>query len=117
VNVIVSGDAAAARNKARLPIAYYVGGMGDYYRASLTRLGFGESADRVSELWQAGRRKDAMAAIDDSMVDAIAICGSVENCRKRVDEMYGFGAALPLVPIPTEGSIAEKCRVIELLIS
>ena len=76
VNVVVSDDRARARNQARLPLAYYIGGMGDYYHASLSRLGFGVEADRVRALWQAGRRKDAMAAVTDEMVDSIAICGS-----------------------------------------
>ena len=117
VNVVVTSDVARARNQARLPLAYYVGGMGDYYRASLSRLGFGVEADQVRELWQAGRRKNAMAAISDEMVDSIAICGSLEHCRTRLDELYGFGATVPLVPIPTDGSPAEKCRVIESLIA
>lgn len=117
VNVVVSDDPARARNQARLPLAYYVGGMGDYYHASLSRLGFGGEADRVRELWQAGRRKDAMAAFTDGMVDSIAICGPVEECRARLDEMYGLGATLPLIPIPAEGSTAEKCRVIESFIT
>ena len=117
VNVVVSDDTARARDQARLPLAYYVGGMGDYYHASLSRLGFGDEADRVRELWQAGRRKHAMTAITDEMVDSIAICGSLEHCRARLDEMHAFGATLPLVPIPAQGSAAEKRRVIESLIA
>ncbi len=31
VNVVISDDQAKARDRARLPLAYYVGGMGDYY--------------------------------------------------------------------------------------
>ena len=117
VNVVVSDDLTDARNQARLPLAYYVGGMGDYYHASVSRLGFGAEADRVREFWRAGRRKDAMAAIPDEMVDSIAICGSLERCRDRLEEMYGFGASVTLVPIPAEGSATEKRRVIESLIA
>lgn len=116
VNVVVSGDAVRARNQARLPLAYYVGGMGDYYHASLSRLGFRAEADRVRDLWQAGRRKDAMASIPDAMIDSVAICGSIEHCRNRLNEMSAIGATLPLIPIPSDGSTAEKIRVIESLI-
>ncbi len=116
VNVVVSDDLKKARNQARLPLAYYVGGMGDYYHGSLSRLGFAAEADCIRELWRAGRPKSAIAAVTDEMVDSVAICGSLENCRARLDEMYAFGATLPLVAIPTEGSTAEKCRAIEALI-
>jgi len=117
VNVVVSEDLSKARNQARLPLAYYVGGMGDYYHHSISRLGFAEEADKIRELWLAGRRKSAIAAVTDEMIDAIAICGSVERCRTRLDEIYGYGATLPLIPIPSEGSVSDKCRTIEALIA
>src|SRR6266404_918309 len=117
VNVVVADDLKKARNQARLPLAYYVGGMGDYYHDSLARLGFAAEAGRIRELWQAGRPKSAIAAVTDEMVDTIAICGSIENCQARLDEMFSEGATLPLVPIPAEGNLTEKCRTIEALIS
>jgi F420-dependent oxidoreductase-like protein len=117
VNVVVSNDAERAHNQARLPLAYYIGGMGDYYHASLSRLGFAAEADRVRELWQAGKRKSAMAAIPDVMIGRVAIFGPIEACRARLDSMFSLGATLPLVPIPADGSTADKCRVIESLIA
>ncbi|HEY7544378.1 MAG TPA: LLM class flavin-dependent oxidoreductase [Blastocatellia bacterium] len=116
VNVIVSDDVKRARDRARLPLAYYAGGMGEYYHRSLSRLGFSAEATRVRELWQSGRRKSAIQAVTDEMVDSTAICGSIEECRSRLDEMKLKGATLPIVPIPDEGTTAEKCRVIESLI-
>jgi F420-dependent oxidoreductase-like protein len=117
VNVVVSDDVIGARNRARMPIAYYVGGMGDYYHASLSRLGFSAEADRIREMWRAGRPKLALAAVSDEMVDSIAICGSLDSCRARLDELYSQGATIPLVPIPNEGSTSDKCRIIEALIA
>ena len=116
VNVVVSQDPGRARDRARLPLAYYIGGMGDYYCASLSRLGFAEEADRVRELWQAGRPRDAIKAVTDELVDAVAVCGPIEACRARLDELFADGATLPIVSIPGEGSTAEMCRVIESLI-
>lgn len=116
VNVVVSADARGARNQARLPLAYYIGGMGDYYYSSLSRLGFATEADRIRELWRAGRRKDAIRAVTDEMIDSAAICGPLEVCRARLDETYARGATLPLIPLPAEGSASEKCRTIESLI-
>jgi F420-dependent oxidoreductase-like protein len=116
VNVVVSDDLARARNEARLPLAYYVGGMGNYYHDSLAGLGFQDEADRIRDLWQAGRPKEAIKSVTDSMVDAVAICGPLESCRARLDEMPKFGATLTIVPVPSNGSTAEKCRIIESLI-
>ncbi len=116
VNVVVSDDARRARDEARLPLAYYVGGMGDYYHRSLAGLGFQEEADRIRALWQAGRPKEAIKSVTDRVVDAVAICGTLESCRARLREMPEFGATLTIVPIPSAGTTAEKCRIIESLI-
>jgi hypothetical protein len=51
------------------------------------------------------------------MVDRIAICGPVEYCRERLAEMPGYGATLTLVPVPAQGTTAEKWRLIESLIA
>ena len=117
VNVIVADDLRRARDRARLPLAYYVGGMGDYYHDSLARLGLAAEAGRVRAAWQAGRRKEAIKAVTDAMVDRIAICGPLDGCRARLAELYAHGATLPLIPLPTEGTTAEKCHVIESLIA
>jgi F420-dependent oxidoreductase-like protein len=116
INVVVADDPAKARERARLPIAYYVGGMGDFYHDSLARLGFAAEADRVRAAWQAGRRKEAIRAVTDEMVDRIAICGTVETCRARLAELATYGATLPLVALPAEGDTAEKIRTLEALI-
>lgn len=117
VKVVVSDDLAKARNSARLPLAYYIGGMGDYYHAALSRLGFSAEANRVRELWQAGRPKEAIRAVTNEMVDRIAICGSLDECRHALDQTFDAGATLVLIPIPQEGTLAQKCRLIEALIA
>jgi F420-dependent oxidoreductase-like protein len=115
VNLVVNDDLTKARDSARLPLAYYIGGMGTYYHASLSRLGFSDDAGQIRELWQAGRRKDAIKAVTDEMVDSIAICGPPEHCRSRLDEISEHGATLPILSLPSEGSTLEKCRLIESL--
>lgn len=117
VNVVVHDNPQAARQAARLPLAYYIGGMGDFYRQSISRLGFAEEATTIHSLWQAGRAKAAIRAVSDELVDAVAICGTLAACRARLDEMPDFGATLTLAPIPGEGTTAEKIRMIEALIS
>jgi len=117
VNVVVSDDPGRARRSAARPLAYYIGGMGQYYHDAVSRAGFAAEADLIRDRWQAGRPKDAMAAVTDEMVDSIALCRTLDSCVARLDEMYAYGATLPLVPIPSQGTTAEKCRVIEALVS
>ena len=117
VNVVVDDDVSRARNAARLPLAYYVGGMGRYYHASLGRLGFSTEADAIRRAWRAGRPKDAIKSVTDTLIDQVAICGPLESCRAKLARTYEAGATLPLIPIPAEGTPAEKRRLIESLIA
>ena len=107
---------AGSNDAARLSLAYYVGGMGDFYHGALSRLGFAAEAEVIRRLWQSGRPREAIRALSAEMVDAIAICGPLESCRHRLDEMYDLGATLPIVSIPAEGSTVDKCRWIEGLV-
>ena len=116
INLVVSDDLSKARDRARLAVAYYIGGMGDFYHAALARLGFAAEADRVRAAWQAGRPKEAIRAVTDAMVERIAICGSVDRCRARLDELPASGATLPIIALPAEGDTAEKIRILESLI-
>ena len=109
-------NVAGSNEAARLSLAYYVGGMGEYYHGTLSRLGFSAEAETIRQLWHSGRPRDAIRAVTDEMVDAIAICGPLESCRQRLDEMYALGATLPIVPIPAEGSTMDKCRFIERIV-
>ena len=75
-----------------------------------------ELVELVRAAWQAGRRKEAIRAVTDEMVDRIAICGNLETCRARLDELAASGATLPLAALPAEGDTAEKIRALEELI-
>ena len=116
VNTVVDRDVKAARNAARLPLAYYIGGMGDFYRQSVSRLGFAEEASKIHTLWQAGRRKEAILAVPDDLVEAVAICGPLDHCCAHLDAMPGYGATVTLVPVPDSGTTAEKIRTLESLL-
>ncbi len=116
INTIISDDVAKARRAARLPLAYYIGGMGVFYRDSLSRLGFAEEAAMIHRLWQANHRKEAINAVTDRMIDAIAIYGSLDECKAKLDQVYAYGATLPLIPIPSTGTTKEKIAIMESLI-
>jgi hypothetical protein len=69
----------------------YVGGMGsqthNYHRESMARRGFPEAADRIGELWRAGRKQEAMAAVPDEYLQMNALLGSPQRIRDRWKEI------------------------------
>ena len=77
-------DRERARSLARRHLAFYLGGMGSFYRDSLSRQGFEAVAREVGKRWQKGDREGAAAAIGDGLLDGIA-AGTPEEARASLD--------------------------------
>src|SRR5512139_3246329 len=71
VGVVPMDDVGAARAMIKPLVSFYIGGMGTYYHAMFRRYGFQETADRVRELYNTGKRREASEAVSDELIDAI----------------------------------------------
>lgn len=91
VSIYVTDDRAAARDRERHHLAFYIGGMGVFYHAYMHRIGFGAEADRVRQAFQARERDRAAALVTGEMVDAVTIIGTPRECRVRIQEYFDAG--------------------------
>jgi alkanesulfonate monooxygenase SsuD/methylene tetrahydromethanopterin reductase-like flavin-dependent oxidoreductase (luciferase family) len=103
-------DKDLAYRSARGLISFYIGGMGDYYHAMLSRMGFKENADHVRDLYAAKRRDEAAEAVSQEMLDALVIAGEPDACRTRLAEWRTAGVGLPILGLPTDLG-AEICEM------
>jgi len=101
VGVVPFDDVAMARSMIKPLVAFYIGGMGAYYHALFCRYGFQDTADRVRELYNSGRRREATDAVSDELIDAIAICGPAAHCRERLQDWHRHGVGSALINLPT----------------
>lgn len=85
VPVIVNKDVEAAADMIRPMLALYAGGMGarnaNFHFDVLARLGYEEVCLRVQDLYLAGKKREAMAAIPTAMVEDTALIGPIEKIR------------------------------------
>ncbi len=77
-------DRERARELARQHVAFYVGGMGTFYRDALVRQGYDEAAE-IHDAWQAGDRERALELLDDDILDDLCAAGDPETARERVE--------------------------------
>jgi alkanesulfonate monooxygenase SsuD/methylene tetrahydromethanopterin reductase-like flavin-dependent oxidoreductase (luciferase family) len=83
-------------------IAFYVGGMGDYYIELLTRFGFGEDCKKVAGLYQdKATRAQAADAVSDAMIEALTITGDPAHCVAELRRRRSLGMDLPILNLPT----------------
>jgi F420-dependent oxidoreductase-like protein len=112
VSVVVTdgeGDEIqSALNRMKPGIALYAGGMGhrdkNFHNDMMVRRGFPEAAAKIQELYLAGRKREAIAAVPDEFCDAQALIGPPQRIRERYKAWEDSGATgLTLSCRRTEG--------------
>jgi len=88
VTVNVNDDLEQALLPIKWALAFYIGGMGaaekNFHLNLIARLGFEAEARRVQELFLAGKRAEAVAAVPDRLADEISLAGSPARIRDRL---------------------------------
>ena len=75
----ISAKSEVARN-----IAFYVASMGSYYAKNLSRLGFGESVEKIQKAYSTRGSKGASEAVDDALIDELSLIGTSDEIRKKL---------------------------------
>lgn len=60
-------------------------------------LGRGDTLAEMWRLWDAGERRQAAAAVPDSVIDDLIVHGSPQACRERVQQYVDAGATTPVI--------------------
>lgn len=88
-SVLVGDDVQALRDSLKPQLALYVGGMGakgkNFYNSLVSRYGWEAEAEKIQDLYLAGHQRDAIAAVPDELVDAVALVGPKERIRDRLE--------------------------------
>lgn len=88
VQVVLEDDLEVARNQVKPMLALYIGGMGakgkNFYNDLARRYGFEEAAETIQDLYLSGKRGEAVMAVPDELVDAVALVGSKERIKDRL---------------------------------
>jgi F420-dependent oxidoreductase-like protein len=88
---------------ARKIIAFYIGGMGDYYIELLSRFGFEDACKRIAELYQnKTTRAQAADAVPPAMIEALTIAGDPAHCIAELRRRRQFGIDLPILNLPND---------------
>ena len=95
VPVVVTDDVAAGRDFLKPLLALYVGGMGakgkNFYTRLAERYGYAEAAATIQDLYLAGKKNEAIAAVPDALVDEVALVGDRARIGDRLDAFRECG--------------------------
>ena len=93
-----------AKEAARGLISFYVGGMGaksqNFYNDLFKRYGWVEEAEKIQDLFMAGKRAEAAAAVPEEYLELSMLCGDDKTIRERLEVYRSVGVThLNLNPI------------------
>lgn len=97
-------------------LALYIGGMGakgkNFYNTLATTYGYGAAAEKIQDLYLAGRKEEAAAAVPDDLVRAISLIGPKSYVAERVAAFKESGVTT-LNVMPMAPDAASRVRLME----
>ncbi|MGW0018747.1 LLM class F420-dependent oxidoreductase [Rhodococcus sp. NPDC003382] len=99
-------------------LALYIGGMGakgkNFYNDLAVRYGYAKEAEIIQDLYLAGKKQEAAAAVPDDLVRAVSLIGPEGYVRERVAAFAESGVTtLSVTPLAADS--AGRIRLIEQL--
>lgn len=106
-------DVVALRELQRPMVALYVGGMGakgkNFYNELAVRYGFEKEAAIIQDLYLAGNKKEAEAAVPHEFLELTTLCGPKGYVKERVAAFREAGVThLQVHPVPQAGQSAAS---------
>jgi len=88
VTVIIEDNLEMAYNQVKPALALYIGGMGakgkNFYFDLACRYGFEAEAETIQNAYLSGNKGEAVMAVPNALVDAVALVGSKDRIKDRV---------------------------------
>lgn len=116
--VAVGDDVKGVLDFARPLLALYVGGMGakgqNFYNALIRRYGYEAEAEQIQELYLAGRKEEAAAAIPLELLEATNLVGPESYVKERLAAYKESGVTVlnmtPGVAPQDQPDLVEKVK-------
>jgi F420-dependent oxidoreductase-like protein len=115
-SVVLGNDLEKCRLPVKGMLSLYIGGMGargkNFYNDYAKRLGYEEAAARIQDLYLAGKKLEALAAVPDSLVDEVALVGPAGRIRERLAAWREAGRKRHVGSLLAAGASPEAMRLL-----
>ena len=99
--VSIGADVKACLAEMKPNLALYIGGMGarekNFHNEMARKYGYVREAEQIQELYLAGRKAEAAAAVPDELCDEMSLCGPEARIRERYRAWEDAGVTTLLV--------------------
>ena len=89
---VITDDVQQGLWPVKASLGFYIGGMGakgqNYHTKLMARMGFEEEAYKIQDLFFAGKRDEAIAAVPDDFADEISLVGPPARITQRLEAWH-----------------------------
>jgi len=118
MSLAIGDDVHYLHDRERPGRALYIGGMGareaNFYNNLATWYGYGAEAQVIQDLYLAGKKKEAEAAVPEDLLVKTALIGTEGHVRDRLRALADCGVGT-LTVRPLAGGHADRVRLVERL--
>lgn len=118
VPVVVGDDLEACAEPVRAYCALYIGGMGsrekNFYNALAVRMGFGEAAERIQDLYLAKDYAGAAAAVPLEFIERTALIGTPDAIAERL-KAYAAAGVTTLTIASYSGTVEQRLQTVRMM--
>ena len=116
VRMVMGPDLQACRDQLKHHFALYIGGMGarekNFYNDYTKRLGYADAALKIQDLYLAGRKEEAAAAVPNAYIDECCLVGPPAHIREQLTRWKAAGARGEIGTLILSAGSAEELRVV-----
>ena len=103
----VSEDGDIAKERVRKTLAFYIS-VGEIYRKFLAENGFKNETDNIYSEYQKSGLKSNHELVTDSMLEALTVSGSPQECKKQLKRVYDAGITQPIIQFNPIGNVSKS---------
>jgi F420-dependent oxidoreductase-like protein len=116
VTVAITDDLESAFDALRPMLGFYIGGMGakdrNFHKELMGRMGFPDEAQKIQDLFMAGKREEAIAAVPNAFIDEVSLVGSKARIRDRMQAWRESRVTTMLIHAQDPAKLAEVAEIV-----
>ena len=107
----MSEDGNEAIERTKKTLAFYVS-VGKIYREFLAKNGFEKEIHEIYDEYKKSGFTTNYKLVSNNMLDSLTICGTPEECKKKLDMFVRAGVSLPIIQFNPVGEVTKSFKLL-----
>jgi 5,10-methylenetetrahydromethanopterin reductase len=107
----ISEDEEKAIDRTKKTIAFYIS-VGKIYREFLAKNGFAKETREIYDEYKKSGFSTNYKLVSTNMLDSLTICGTPEDCKKKLDKFVKAGVSLPIIQFNPVGEVTKSFKLL-----